>query len=131
MAKGVKRILGVSSRASDYDEPSQLPWPEIEKTRGRPIPDAHRVKIFKARENYFGMRAAYIGVPLEHVKQLRRRLCTLCREICRIKKSADDAYKNRAIDGDVECAQKLLGTAQARVILIGPLTVWSGNLAAM
>jgi len=107
MAKGTKRILGVSTWTPDYEEPSQLPWPDIEKTLGRQIPDEHRVEIFKARQRYFAWISTFDqGVPLEHVKKLRRRLLRLCGEIQSMQNSVDDASTYWEPD---EYAQKLLG----------------------
>ena len=107
MAKGKKRVLGVSTWTPDYEEPSQLPWPDIENTLGRQIPDEHRVEIFKARQRYFAWISTFDqGVPLEHVKKLRRRLLRLCGEIHSMKNSVDDASRYWEPD---EYAQKLLG----------------------
>jgi len=107
MAKGTTRVLGVSTWTPDYEEPNHLPWPDIEKTLGRQIPDEHRVEIFKARQRYFAWVSTFDqGVPLEHVKILRDRLLALCGEIYGMKNSVDGAPRYWEPD---ECAQELLG----------------------
>ena len=108
MAKGIPRVLGVSSWTPDYEEPDHLPWVDLEGSLGRAIPDTDRVEIFEARQHYFMSLAAYNqGAPQQHVNKLRDRLRALCGELHHIKIIVDDAP---ASGGDEEkFAQKILG----------------------